>query len=469
MTPTGDLQKQIERLEQRLAEKDVIIAGLMQRIEALERQLGLNSKNSGKPPSSDGLKKPPRVRSLRGKSDKPSGGQPGHQGETLRQVERPDFIEQHQAKTCAHCRARLTAAMVTGVVKRQVFDIPKPVLEVTEHQAVIYTCTHCKGVTQAVFPEGVTSAAQYGLRLHATAVYLSFGQLLPEDRVAATMSDLFGARLCPATVSAMGAKRASGLKPLADILATRVAAAPVKHLDETGFRIGGRTQWLHVASTMGLTSYRVSPKRGSLPPLMTGIIVHDHWKPYYTMSGVEHALCNAHHLRELKALIEIEQEPWARRMYKLLIKACRTVERAIDRGARTLAARTMRRLERRYDAIVASGLAFHRTQPALLKKGARGRQPRRSGHNLLVRLRNYKADVLRFAGNFSVPFTNNQAERDIRMMKVKQKISGCFRTTAGAENFATLRAVISTARKQSWNILDTLVTPAPVLLARMSC
>ena len=469
MIPDGDLQKQIERLEQSLAEKDVIIAGLMQRIEALERQLGLNSKNSGKPPSSDGLKKPARVWSLRGKSDKPSGGQPGHKGETLRQVEQPDFIEKHHAKTCAHCRARLTAAMVTGVVKRQVFDIPKPVLEVTEHQAEIYTCAHCKGVTQAVFPEGVISSAQYGPRVQATAVYLSFSQLLPEDRVAETMSDLFGVRLCPATVSAMGAKRASDLKPLADILAARVAADHVKHLDETGFRIGGRTRWLHVASTMGLTSYRVSPRRGSLPPLMTGIIVHDHWKPYYTMTGVDHALCNAHHLRELKALIEIEKEPWARRMYKLLIKACRTVERAIDRGATALAARTMRRLERLYDAIVASGLAFHRAQPPLLKKGARGRQPRRTGHNLLVRLRNYKADVLRFAGNFSVPFTNNQAERDIRMMKVKQKISGCFRSQAGAENFATLRAVISTARKQSWNVLDTLVTPAPVLIARLSC
>lgn len=468
MENPGDVRKLIEGLERRLAEKEVVIARLMQRIEVLERQLGLNSKNSGKPPSSDGLKKPPRVKSLRGKSGKPSGGQPGHKGETLRQVEKPDIIKRHNARSCTHCRARLNASMVTGVVKRQVFDIPKPVLEVTEHQAEIYTCTHCKGITQAAFPEGVTSSAQYGHRVHATAVYLSFGQLLPEDRVAETMSDLFGTRLCPATVSAMGAKRASDLKPLADSIAARVAAAPVKHLDETGFRIGGRTQWLHVAATMGLTSYRVSPRRGSLPPLMTGIVVHDHWKPYYTMTGVDHALCNAHHLRELKALIEIEKEPWARRMYKLLIKACRTVDRAIAREADALAWATMRRLDRLYDAIVASGLAFHEARPELMKKGARGRQPRRPGHNLLMRFRNFKPDVLRFTKNFSVPFTNNQAERDIRMMKVKQKISGCFRSTAGAENFAILRAVISTARKQSWNVLDTLVTPAQDLIFRLS-
>jgi len=461
-TPTNEelyaiIQRQagiIERLEQEVAE--------------LKRQLGQNSKNSGKPPSSDGLKKAARVKSLRGKSGKPSGGQPGHKGETLRQVEKPGIIKKHNARTCTHCRARLNASMVTGVVKRQVFDIPKPVLEVTEHQAEIYTCTHCKAVTQAAFPEGVTSSAQYGPRVHATTVYLSFSQLLPEDRVAETMSDLFGARLCPATVSAMGAKRASDLKPLADIIAAQVAAAPVKHLDETGCRIGGRTQWLHVASTLGLTSYRVSPRRGSLPSLMTGIIVHDHWKPYYTMTDVDHALCNAHHLRELKALIEIEKEPWAKRMYKLLIKACRTVERAIARGADALAAATMRRLDRLYDAVVVSGLAFHRAQPALLKKGARGRQPRRTGHNLLMRFRNFKSDVLRFARNFLVPFANNQAERDIRMMKVKQKISGCFRSTFGAENFATLRAIISTARKQSWNILDTLVTPAQDLIFRLS-
>jgi len=458
----------IEDLYEIIRAQAVTIERLEQEVADLKRQLGLNSKNSGKPPSSDGLKKPPRVKSLRERSKNPSGGQAGHKGETLRQVDNPDVIQKHTVRNCAHCRARLTAAMATGVMKRQVFDIPKPRLEVTEHQALIYTCTGCHGVTKAAFPEGATSAVQYGPRVQAAAVYLSFSQLLPEDRVAETMDDLFGISLCPATVSAMGAKRAWDLKPLADSIALQVAAASVKHLDETGFRIGGRTQWLHVASTMGLTSYRVSPRRGSLPSLMTGVVLHDHWKPYYTMTGVDHALCNAHHLRELKALIKIEKEPWARRMYKLLIKACRTVKRAIARDAEALAARTLQRLDRLYEAIVVSGLAFHRARPALLKKGARGRQPRRTGYNLLLRLRTYKTDVLRFARNFAVPFTNNQAERDIRMMKVKQKISGCFRSQAGAENFATLRAVISTARKQSWNVLDTLVTPAHDLIFRLS-
>jgi|ERR1700722_1917225 len=444
------------------------IAALQQEVAELKRRLGLNSDNSSKPPSSDGLKKPPRVQSLRGRSEKASGGQPGHKGETLRQIENPDIIKRHNATNCAHCRAKLTAEMVTGVLKRQVFDIPEPKLEVTEHQASVYTCAGCAGLTKAAFPEDVVSAAQYGPRVRAAAVYLSFGQLIPEDRVAETMRDLFDVGLCPATIAAMGVRKASELMPFSEVIAALVAAAAVKHLDETGFRIGGHTQWLHVASTMGLTCYRVSPKRGSLPSYMAGIIMHDHWKPYYTMAGVEHALCNAHHLRELKALIEIEKELWAKRMYTLLLDACHAVQRAAAQGNHALAVSAHRRILRLYDRVIALGLTFHEAQAPLIKKSARGKQPRRVGHNLLLRLQKYKTDVLRFANDFSVPFTNNQAERDLRMMKVKQKISGCFRTNAGAENFATLRAVISTARKQSWNILETLVKPAPDLILHLS-
>jgi len=314
----------------------------------------------------------------------------------------------------------------------------------------------------------VLAAAQYGPRVRAAAVYLSFGQLIPEERVAETMRDLFNVDLCAATVAAMGARKASELMAFSDYIAAKVAAASVKHLDETGFRIGGRTQWLHVASTMGLTSYRVSPKRGSLPSVMTGIVIHDHWKPYYTLSGVEHALCNAHHLRELKALIEIEKETWAKRMYKLLINACRSVQRAIEKKTSAIPLSTYRRILRLYDTIVAAGLTVHERQVPLLRKGERGKTPRRTGHNLLLRFLKHKSDVLRFAKDFSVPFTNNQAERDLRMMKVKQKISGCFRTTTGAENFAAVRAVISTARKQSWNLLETLVQPAPNLILQLS-
>ena len=232
----------------------------------LRRQLGKNSSNSGKPPSSDGLKKPPRIAgSLRGKSDKTSGGQAGHAGDTLKPVAKPDVVERHEAEACRHCLAGLTIAMVTGVEKRQVFDLPEPRLEVTEHQAMIYRCPHCRGQTRATFPEGVISAAQYGPRVRAVSVYLNVQQLIPEDRVAQAMADLFGAAtLCPDSVVAWGKRKAEEFEAVAARIAALVAQAAVRHLDETGFRVAGKGQWLHTASTTALTSYRVSAIRGIL-------------------------------------------------------------------------------------------------------------------------------------------------------------------------------------------------------------
>ncbi|MGO9483449.1 MAG: IS66 family transposase [Rhodomicrobium sp.] len=447
------------------------IAALKQENAELRRRLEKNSSNSSKPPSSDGLGKKPRIAgSLRGVSGKTSGGQAGHKGGTLRQRGKPDIVKRHTATNCVHCRAKLSAAMATGAEKRQVFDMPEPRLEVTEHRAQIYECGACHGETRAAFPEGVTSSAQYGSRIKAAAVYLNAQQLIPEDRVAEVMGDLFGASsLCPASIVAWGTKKAEELRAFVERIAAQTAAAAVRHLDETGFRIGGKTQWLHCASTALLTHYRVSEKRGDIPAFEGGVIVHDHFKPYYTLPNVEHALCNAHHLRELKALIDIEKEPWAKKMFWLLRHACKAVHRAVAQGASVLAGRAGRRIFKLYDAIVARGLAFHELQPPLAKRtGARGRQARRPGHNLLIRFRNFKKDVLRFVWDFAVPFTNNQAEQDIRMMKVKMKISGGFRTSAGAETFAALRSVTSTARKQGWGILKTLTAPCSSLVANLS-
>jgi transposase len=451
------------------------IAVLEQEIADLRRQLGKDSNNSSKPPSSDGLGKKPRIAgSLRGgagSSEKKSGGQVGHKGDTLRRVDNPDIVKRHNASSCAHCRAKLTAAMAIGVEKRQVFDLPEPRLEVTEHQAQIYACEECHGTTKAAFPEGVTSPVQYGSRVKAAAIYLNAQQLIPEDRVAEVMGDLFGAGLlCPASVAAWGSAKAEELEPFAAHIASLVVQAPVRHLDETGFRICGKTQWLHSASTLALTHYRVAAKRGAVPTTLAGgIIIHDHFKSYYALSNVEHALCNAHHLRELKALIEIEKEPWAKRMYRVLLKANKAVKRAVEKEMTALPDRVLRRLMVLYDGLVSLGLAFHERQPPLLRRvGARGKIPHRPGHNLLIRFRDFKDDVLRFVSNFKVPFTNNQAEQDIRMMKVKMKISGGFRSKAGAETFASLRSVISTARKQGWNILKTLSSHPDALIAALS-
>jgi transposase len=307
---------------------------------------------------------------------------------------------------------------------------------------------------------------QYGPRISAVAVYLLHGQLVPEDRVSEVMRDLFGVSLVAATLAQMSRNCADRLTSFVRAVRDHVAGAAVKHLDETGFRIGGQTRWLHVASTALLTSYRPCDRRGLVWDNMTGIAVHDHWKPYYTMKGVLHALCNAHHLRELKALIEIDKEDWARQMQILLRRACHAANLANTRGVR-LKPRLIARLERRYDAIVAAGLAFHMNLPRLLRAQRRGWKPKRPGHNLLERFQGRRDDVLRFLHNRQVPFTNNQAERDIRMMKLRQKISGGFRSFAGAEIFAAIRSVISTARKQDWDLVATLMRPHNLLLREL--
>jgi transposase len=439
-------------------------AALIERLAYLERRLGLNSGNSGKPPSSDGLKKPPRVSSLREPSGKKTGGQKGHPGATLRRTEAPDATIDHYPEACAACGEPLTAAMATGHVARQVFDLPEPTpLIVTEHRAHDCLCTICGTQTRAAFPDGVTAPVQYGKRIGAFVLYLLHYQLLPEKRLAALMADLFGVKLVTATIARISQDCAHHFMDFADAVRDYVAAAPVKHMDETGFRIGGKTQWLHIASTVWLTFYRVSAKRGSLLPKVTGIVVHDHWKPYYTMTGVLHALCNAHHLRELKALVEIEKEAWAHKMQRLLRHACHATNLARELGV-PLNSGLIALIQRRYNAVLAEGLAFHEVQPALAKPRCRGRPPRRVGHNLLLRLSIRKQDVLRFLTDPGVHFTNNLAEQDGRMMKLRQKISGGFRSQNGAKDFAVIRSVLSTARKQGWDLIQTLTAnPARVI------
>lgn len=467
---TARLEALIAALQAQIAQQQTTIAALQARNAELERQLGLNSGNSGKPPSSDGLrKKPARVSSLRERSGKKTGGQKGHPGKTLCRSETPDATVDHFPKTCSECGAALTGAMATSHIARQVFDLPEPrPLIVTEHRAHACLCGNCGAETRAAFPEDVTAPVQYGAGIAAVVVYLLHFQLLPEKRLAALMADLFGVNLVTATIAGMSRSCATRFQGFAAAVRDCVAAAPVKHMDETGFRIGGKTQWLHIASTIRMTFYRVSPKRGSLLGNVLGIVVHDHWKPYYTLNGVLHALCNAHHLRELQALVEIEKEDWARRMQRLLRRACHATNLAREQGA-TLSPGFIALIERCYDAILAEGFAFHEAQPALVSTARKrqGRVPRRTGHNLLLRLHGRRLDVLRFLSDPTVPFTNNLAERDGRMMKLRQKISGGFRSVDGAEDFAVIRSLLSTSRKQGWDILQALASRPDQLIAEL--
>jgi transposase len=462
------LESLIAALQAQNAELRATITAQSARIADLERQLGLNSSNSGKPPSSDGLKKKPaRVSSLRERSGKKTGGQKGHAGKTLSRTETPDTTIDHFPDTCSGCGGALNEEMATGHTARQVFDLPKPQpLIVTEHRAHACCCAKCGAETRAAFPEDVTAPVQYGANIAAVVVYLLHFQFLPEKRLAMLMADLFGVHLVTATIAGMSRNCAARFQSFAAAVRDHVAAAPVKHMDETGFRIGGKTQWLHIASTIWLTFYRVSPKRGSLMENVLGIVVHDHWKPYYTLQGVLHALCNAHHLRELKALVEIEKEDWARKMQCLLRRACHAANLARERGV-MLSPRFIALIERSYEVIITEGFAFHDAQPALIStaRKRRGRKPRRVGHNLLRRLQIRRQDVLRFLCDPTVPFTNNLAERDGRMMKLRQKISGGFRSHEGAEDFSVIRSLISTARKQGWDVLRTLNSRSDQLMA----
>jgi transposase len=459
------------------AEVEDLIASLKRQIAALQaevadlrRQLGQDSSNSSKPPSSDGLKKRPRIPgSLRGRSGKASGGQKGHKGDTLRQVADPDWVVRHEACACGHCGSPLDPKSAIEIEKRQVFDLAERPLMVTEHQAAIYRCAHCRGETKAAFPDGVVSPIQYGERVRAAAVYLNVQQLLPEDRTAQALSDLFDAPLiCPASIVAWVGKKAQELRQVYQQIGERVAEAKVRHLDETGFRVAGSLQWLHTTSSLAFTFYRADEKRGAIPEdLQGGVVVHDHFLPYRRLDAVDHAFCNAHILRELKSLIEFDHEPWAELMRDMLLSANLAVNRARAAGMGALAPDELKAFLERYWAAVRLGLAFHRELPKLTTKAnARGRTKHRPGHNLLQRLKTFQTETLRFLIDFDVPFTNNLAEQDLRMMKVKMKISGSFRTHEGAQIFASLRSIVSTARKHGCNILRTLAaTPNQIMLA----
>ena len=294
------------------------IAFLKERIADLERRLGLDSTNSRKPPSSDGLRKKPYPQSLHPKGKATSGGQVGHKGVMLKQIEAPHHIVKNAPATCETCHKSLARTVAITRLKRKVFDIPIPHIEVTEHQTEVKICACCRHRNVGSFPAEVRCPVQYSPRVQALAVYLSAQQLLPENRLKRLFEDIFDLPMSTATLTTINPKFAEGVQQENQKTLQILRDAPVKNGDETGFRVGGKTFWLHVLCNTSATFYRISPKRGSLWEDIKGIIVHDPWKPYFAMPDVSHALCNAHHLRELKALETIEKESWAKLMRRFL-------------------------------------------------------------------------------------------------------------------------------------------------------
>jgi len=448
----------LDEAKAKIAELEAENRALRERLARLERRLGLDSQNSSKPPSSDGFKKAPRrTQSLRSKSNRASGGQVGHEGQTLESVDEPEHIQVHPVREhCSGCGLSLEQVALSGVLRRQVFDLPPLHIEVTEHRAERKHCPRCGQYHQGQFPVGVNAPVQYGPRIRALGVYLNQQHFIPEQRLSEVFSDVFGASIRPATVTSAISVAADACEPLVERIRERLEDAVSKHLDETGFRINATRQWLHVVSTADLSWYRTSPKRKDLEPLsgLTGVVIHDHWKSYYQLANVSHGLCNAHHLRELKALDELDHESWAKSMTKLLRVVCGYRHRYPEGIPSSMA----QRIRRVYEGIVGRGLSYHHSLPPLPRNAKKGPPKRRVGHNLLRRLDHYANDVLRCLFQVEVSFTNNQAERDLRMMKLKQKISGGFRSSEGAKRFVTIRSVLSTARKQSCNVMELLTT-----------
>ncbi len=454
-------QAVIQQQQHTIQQLEVSTQQLEIKVHELEARLSKNSSNSSKPPSSDGLQKPPKTTSQRGKSGKKPGGQKGRNGKTLNQVANPNHVVTHSPESCHGCGHDLTNVEEADFEKRQVFEIPQPKIEVTEHRAEIKKCPCCGGFSKGLFPDNVSAPVQYGERVQALAAYFSNQHLLPVDRLCQIFEDVFDISLSPGTCSNIDKKLFKHLKSFVINLKAYLLAAVVLHFDETGIRCNKKLHWIHVASFERATFYGIHTKRGQeainefdILPQFRGTAIHDHWFPYFAYDQILHGLCNTHHLRELTYVHEQEKEEWAEKMKKLLIKAKKIVEE--HREKKFLPLNEKQAIENEYAEILSEGFEYHKKLPQL-PRGKRGRQKQRVGKNLLDRFKGKQACVLRFIYDFDVPFTNNQGEQDIRMVKLKEKISGCFRIIQGGQIFCRIRSYISTARKQQWKILDALI------------
>ncbi len=445
--------------EQKFEEQDLIIKSQNSRIKELEDQLSKNSSNSSKPPSTDEFNKP-SPKSTRKSSGKKVGGQKGHKGTTLKMVEHPDATKEHKVNWCECCQRDLTNQQADSVNRRQVYDIPPMKMMVTEHQAEVKKCT-CGHITKADFPIGVDRYVQYGSNLKGLIVYLQDYQLLPCDRTKELIQDLFNHNLSTGTLANVRRYAYDQLTTFEEHLKKILRFSAVAGFDETGFRVMAKRLWLHSCSTSKYTYYAVHQKRGGLAmneidilPHFKGIAIHDFWKSYFAYD-CKHGLCNAHSIRELIFIKERFEQSWPEQLIQLLLKMKAAKEKAILNGKKALSKATINKYRNQYDSIIQKGLELNPFQPPPIKK--RGRIAKPKPLNLLIRLRDYADDYLRFFYDFRVPFDNNFSERDIRMMKVKQKISGCFRSMTGANIFARVRSYIMTARKQNVNTFNALI------------
>lgn len=458
----------IMSLLQQIVSLQTQVNGLQEEVKALRNRLDLDSHNSHKPPSSD---KGRSARSLRSCGDRLPGAQAGHKGKHLAFCEHPDQITRHALSFCSHCGADVSSTPVEKVLRRQVYELPPLALEVTEHQAEVKRCPCCQETLQAPFPDGVDQPTQYGPRVKGLLVYLNNYQLVPYQRIGELFYDLFGQPISAGLIYTANARAYEQLGEIEQDHKAALSSAAVVHFDETGLYEQGRRIWLHSASDASYTYYHADAKRGKeamdragILPGFKGVAVHDHFESYKRYDRCDHAFCNAHHIRELVNAYEQDHKSWAKEMKDLLYEIKDTMEQARGKGDNHLDTRQLEIFRDRYGTIIETAKATY-PDPPPKEKGKRGRVKQDKSKNLLDRLDRYQQDTLRFMYDFRVPFDNNLAERDLRMIKVKQKISGTFRSKEGSAFFCRIRGGISTWKKQGQNILESLTRcfqPSPL-------
>ena len=442
----------IAQQAQQIAELQASLQAALRKIADLEARLARNSSNSSRPPSSDGLAKKPAFPRSSGKSH---GGQKGHRGGTLEMVAQADQVVLHPATQVCSCGGDLSQVEGHVIAKRQVFDLPPQALVVTEHQSERKVCTSCGQVHQGTFPEDVSAPVQYGNQVKALVSLLSVGHNMPIGGIKSLFTDLFGYALNEATIQGANTLYYEQLAEEEAIIKDQLAQEKLIHADESGVRVEGKLHWLHVASSALFTYFYRHCKRGrealedhrSVLSTFSGWVVHDCWASYFTGGKYQHALCGAHLLRELIALIE-QGSTWAIQMHELLM----ATYLASEKGTGALSTERLQTTINHYRAILRQA---DREEPPP-ESSVRGRNKQSKGRNLMDRLGKHQTAVLAFARYQDVPFTNNLAERDIRPWKTKLKVSGCFRTTAGADQYARIRGFISTARKQQKQVFAEL-------------
>lgn len=443
-----------------IANFEAQIQALNERVRELEIRLAKDSHNSHKPPSSDEptFRRPAR-KSLRKPSGKKPGGQSGHTGCTRLQVEKPDAVRLHVPNSCAHCGDNLQGVAPRLAQRRQVFDLPPLRLQVQEHQVHDRHCPGCGHTTRAAFPKGVREPVQYGPAVLGLGVYLQAFQLVPYGRAAKLIGDVFGQSPSQGTLARALKQAHERLEPVERQILEGLRRSPSVHFDETGLRIASKRQWVHSAGTSKLTLYRAHAKRGreaidamGVLPGYQGVSIHDAYTSYLSYPG-RHALCNAHLLRDLVAVEEETKAAWAAHMSELLLEIKAAAAQARASGVAQLEPVQTQAFRARYDVLLGEGEAAHPPSPCTGKSGRRKQSP---AYNLVRRLQKHAALVLAFMYDLAVPFDNNLAERDLRMLKTQQKISGGFRSQAGADVFCRIRSYISTMRKQRLPLMDAL-------------